>query len=215
ARCRPADARCGRGATGLVTMRHAIHSRKAEPNSANQVWMPSSQAISVVTPNAPMAPYTASAMAAPRPVARSAARPWSTVRWIASTPICPTGAAIDSPMSSDCVNSVSTDDDSMPQILQARGGFCQRKAQARIDSAFASSWGWLLGGSVSWGTGILAALLLSLLARHGGLKLTHDPALLLALWLLSGGSAFVLLAATTPTHPCCRIHAALYGGLAC
>ncbi|TMH07479.1 MAG: GGDEF domain-containing protein, partial [Betaproteobacteria bacterium] len=79
----------------------------------------------------------------------------------------------------------------------------------------ASSWGWLLGGSVSWGTGILAALLLSLLARHGGLKLTHDPALLLASWLLSVGSAFGLLAATTATLPSWRNLAAICGGLAC
>jgi len=44
----------------------------------------------------------ASATAAPRPVARPTARPWSRVRWITSRPIGPTGAAMARPIQSAC-----------------------------------------------------------------------------------------------------------------
>ena len=65
----------------------------------------------------------------------------------------------------------------------------------------ASPWGWLLGGAVSWGTGLWAALLFTLLARHGDLDLSHDAALLLASWLVSVGTAFGLFAAAAVALP--------------
>ena len=64
-----------------------------------------------------------------------------------------------------------------------------RRARANRHS---SPWGWLLGGAAAWGTSLSAALLLTLLARHGQLDLSHDGALLLASWLISVGSAFGL-----------------------
>ena len=42
----------------------------------------------------------------------------------------------------------------------------------------------VMGGAVSWGTSLWAALLFTLLARHGALELSHDPALLIACWLV-------------------------------
>jgi NO-binding membrane sensor protein with MHYT domain len=36
--------------------------------------------------------------------------------------------------------------------------------------------GRVMGGAVSWGTSLWAALLFTLLARHGALELSHDPA---------------------------------------
>ena len=39
----------------------------------------------------------------------------------------------------------------------------------------ASPWGWLLGGAVSWGTGLWAAMLFALLARHGGSSCRTTP----------------------------------------
>jgi diguanylate cyclase (GGDEF)-like protein len=71
-----------------------------------------------------------------------------------------------------------------------------RRARANRHS---SPWGWLLGGAASWGTSLSAALLLTLLARHGELDLSHDGALLLASWLISIGSAFGLYASTAVT----------------
>ncbi|HWH84550.1 MAG TPA: EAL domain-containing protein [Burkholderiaceae bacterium] len=65
----------------------------------------------------------------------------------------------------------------------------------------ASPWGWLLGGAAAWGTSLWSALLFMLLARHGTLALSHDPALLLASWLVVLGTAFGLLAAAAITLP--------------
>jgi diguanylate cyclase len=73
-----------------------------------------------------------------------------------------------------------------------------RRARAK---RHASPWGWLLGGAVSWGTSLWAAVLFMLLARHGGLDLSHDAALLLASWLISVGTAFGLFAATAVALP--------------
>ncbi|HWI10988.1 MAG TPA: diguanylate cyclase, partial [Burkholderiaceae bacterium] len=73
-----------------------------------------------------------------------------------------------------------------------------RRARAK---RHASPWGWLLGGAVAWGTSLWAALLFTLLARHGGLDLSHDAALLLASWLISVGTAFGLFAATAVALP--------------
>jgi len=73
-----------------------------------------------------------------------------------------------------------------------------RRARAK---RHASPWGWLLGGAVSWGTSLWAALLFTLLTRHGELDLSHDPALLLASWLLSVGTAFGLFAASAVALP--------------
>ena len=58
-------------------------------------------ALGLLVPADGTAPVVQTA-AAPSPVASPAARPRSSVRWMASTPICPTGAAMDRPMSSDC-----------------------------------------------------------------------------------------------------------------
>ena len=44
-----------------------------------------------------MLPYTASAVAAPSPESRPAARPWASVRRMHSTPMGPTGAAMAKP----------------------------------------------------------------------------------------------------------------------
>ena len=86
-------------------MRQASHSRKAPPPSASGTRAPTSASMIQVTPKAPTAPYSASAAAAPSPVARPTSEPRCSVRWITSRPIGPTGAAIDSPISSDCANS--------------------------------------------------------------------------------------------------------------
>ena len=55
-------------------------------------------------------------------------------------------------------------------------------------------WGWVMGGAVSWGTSLWAAMLFTLLARHGTLELSHDPALLIASWLVTLGTAFGMFA---------------------
>src|SRR5580765_3591913 len=73
-----------------------------------------------------------------------------------------------------------------------------RRARA---NRHASPWNWLLGGAVSWGTSLSAALLFTLLARHGELDLSHDGALLLASWLISVGSAFGLYASAAVALP--------------
>jgi len=60
-------------------------------------------------------------------------------------------------------------------------------------------WNWLMGGAVSWGTSLWAATLFMLLARHGTLELSHDPALLIASWLVALGTAFGVFAAASVT----------------
>src|SRR5260221_7817311 len=52
-----------------------------------------------VSPKPAIQPYTASADAAPRPDTSPAARPCASVRRMHSTPIGPTGAAIEKPIS--------------------------------------------------------------------------------------------------------------------
>ncbi|MEP7058838.1 MAG: diguanylate cyclase, partial [Caldimonas sp.] len=86
-----------------------------------------------------------------------------------------------------------------------------RRARAK---RHASPWGWLLGGSASWGTSLWAATLLMLLARHGDLDLSHDPALLLASWLISLGTAFGVFAAAAVTLSGWRGWLAISAGLA-
>src|SRR5689334_22211384 len=63
----------------------------------------------------------------------------------------------------------------------------------------ARPWGWVMGGAVTWGTSLYAALLMALLARHGTLELSHDPALLIACWLVALGTAFGVFAAASVT----------------
>ncbi|HEY2925291.1 putative bifunctional diguanylate cyclase/phosphodiesterase [Piscinibacter sp.] len=87
-----------------------------------------------------------------------------------------------------------------------------RRARAKRHS---SPWGWLLGGAASWGTGLWAAALLTLLACHAGLDISHDAALLLASWLVSAGAAFGMLAAASVTLPSWRQWLVISGGLAC
>src|SRR2546423_1420891 len=65
-------------------MRHAITSRMIDPPRPSHDFRSTSHAMRDVTPNAPIAPYTASANAAPRPVAgilvdRAAGRRWRDV----------------------------------------------------------------------------------------------------------------------------------------
>ena len=78
----------------------------------------------------------------------------------------------------------------------------------------ASPWGWLLGGAAAWGTSLSAALLLTLLSRHGQIELSHDSALLLASWLVSVGTAFGVLAAAAVTLPGWRGWLRISAGLA-
>ena len=82
----------------------------------------------------------------------------------------------------------------------------------------ANTWGWLLGGAATWGTGLWATALLALLAQHGELDLSHDVALLLASWLIGVGSAFGMLATTAVRLANWRnwamISASLAGGVA-
>ncbi len=86
-----------------------------------------------------------------------------------------------------------------------------RRVRARRS---ANTWGWLLGGAATWGTGLWAAVLLALLAQHGQLELSHDGALLLASWLVGMGSAFGMLATTAVRLPSWRNWAAISAGLA-
>jgi diguanylate cyclase (GGDEF)-like protein len=86
-----------------------------------------------------------------------------------------------------------------------------RRARA---NRHASPWGWLLGGAASWGISLSAALLLTLLARHGELDLSHDGALLLASWLISVGSAFGLYASAAVTLAGWRSWLRISAGLA-
>jgi diguanylate cyclase (GGDEF)-like protein len=78
----------------------------------------------------------------------------------------------------------------------------------------ASPWGWLLGGAAAWGTSLSAALLMTLLARHGALDLSHDGALLLASWLVSVGTAFGVFAAVSIALPGWRSWLRISAGLA-
>ena len=87
-----------------------------------------------------------------------------------------------------------------------------RRARAKRHS---SPWGWLLGGAVAWGTSLWAALLFTLLSRHGELDLSHDAALLLASWLVSLGTAFGVFAAAAVTLSGWRGWLSIGAGLAC
>ena len=78
----------------------------------------------------------------------------------------------------------------------------------------ASPWGWLLGGAAAWGTSLSAALLLTLLGRHGALDLSHDGALMLASWLVSVGTAFGVFAAVSIALPGWRGWLRISAGLA-
>jgi diguanylate cyclase len=86
-----------------------------------------------------------------------------------------------------------------------------RRVRARRQSR---AWGWLLGGALSWGTGLWAASLLALLALHAGRPLTHDGVLLLASWLACLGCAFGLSAATAVALPGWRHWATISAGIA-
>src|SRR5690349_2728469 len=77
----------------------------------------------------------------------------------------------------------------------------------------ATSWDRLLGGALSWGTGLWAAALLMLLERHGGRELSHDAVLLMASWLLALGCAFGLIGATAVALTHWRSLAAIGMGL--
>ena len=85
-----------------------------------------------------------------------------------------------------------------------------RRARAK---RHASPWGWLMGGSVAFGTSVWAALLLLLLSQHADKELSHDPALLLASWLVSLGAAFGALAAAAVTLPGWRAGVGIGTGL--
>lgn len=85
-----------------------------------------------------------------------------------------------------------------------------RRARARRHS---SPWGWLMGGSVVFGTSVWAALLLTLLSQHSGTPLSHAPALLIASWVLSLGTAFGALAAAAVTLPGWRAGLRIGAGL--
>jgi len=85
-----------------------------------------------------------------------------------------------------------------------------RRARAK---RHASPWGWLMGGSVAFGTSVWAALLLMLLSQHPDKDLSHDPALLLASWLVSLGAAFGVLAAAAVTLPGWRAGVGIGTGL--
>src|SRR3990172_7942710 len=64
---------------------------------APAIPIPFTAADTTVRPNPATVPYTASAVAAPRPETRPTARPSARVRLMQSTPIGPTGAAIEKP----------------------------------------------------------------------------------------------------------------------
>jgi diguanylate cyclase (GGDEF)-like protein len=78
----------------------------------------------------------------------------------------------------------------------------------------ARPWGWVMGGAVTWGTSLYAALLMALLARHGTLELSHDPALLIACWLVALGTAFGVFAAASVTLADWRAWLGISAGLA-
>ena len=86
-----------------------------------------------------------------------------------------------------------------------------RRARAKRHSR---PWGWLLGGAVSWGTSLWAAMLFTLLGRHGMLDLSHDPALLVASWLVTLGTAFGVFAAASVTLENWRAWVGISAGLA-
>lgn len=73
----------------------------ATPAIVSQVLASTNALTNAARPNAPTAPYSPSATAAPMPVASPAGQPRSIERWIVSRPIGPTGAAIESPISID------------------------------------------------------------------------------------------------------------------
>src|SRR5689334_9113115 len=86
-----------------------------------------------------------------------------------------------------------------------------RRARAK---RHARPWGWVLGGAVSWGTSLWASMLFVLLARHGTHDLAHDPALLLASWLITLGTAFGVFAAASVTLDSWRGWLGISAGLA-
>jgi diguanylate cyclase (GGDEF)-like protein len=86
---------------------------------------------------------------------------------------------------------------------------CKARARRHV-----RAWGWLLGAAASWGTVLWAALLLCLLAVHGGLALSHDPALLLASWLVGLGLGLGVLSASSVTLAGWRSVAAIGAGAA-
>ncbi|MNT41446.1 hypothetical protein D3C72_1778060 [compost metagenome] len=105
---RPRASRAGAAvwATGACQVRQASTSSSAPPPSASGVLAWVSPSMSQRTLKAPTAPYTASAAAAPRPVASPAARPRSRVRCMVNKPMGPTGAAMSTPMTAACRNTV-------------------------------------------------------------------------------------------------------------
>jgi hypothetical protein len=85
-----------------------IHARNAAPPNASGTRAATMDETTADTPSAPMAPYNASASAAPRPLAKPMARPCASVRWMHSRPMGPTGAAMERPMTRDLSKSVES-----------------------------------------------------------------------------------------------------------
>src|SRR6185436_16994436 len=69
------------------------------------------------------------------PVARPARQPASNVRWIVSSPIGPTGAAIDRPISSDWKKRSQEIDICMPALWQGASGPGEGSSYHRIQRA--------------------------------------------------------------------------------
>src|SRR6185503_6363260 len=62
------------------------------------------------------------------PVASPAAGPWFNVRWIVNSPIGPTGAAIEKPISSDWANSGASEESGIAALCDASSQRRQRRS---------------------------------------------------------------------------------------